>query len=263
MKNPVVALLTDYGLRDTYVAELKAVLLKFRTDLIFVDISHDIQPFNILQGAFLLKLAAKSFPNHTIFIAVVDPTVGSKRDGIALFTKSGKIFVGPDNGLLAPAAKTEGIDRTFRIKTEGIPHVSPTFHGRDVFAYLVGHLIAGKDFQHLVETKTELTDLNIPKPTKNSDHIEAVILHVDRFGNAITNIEGPLPDDWSFAEIVVNDKHIEKVKKAKTYADVQPKEPLLVVGGTGYTEIALNQGNAAQTFGLSPGDVVKIFKNRP
>ncbi|MDW8063746.1 MAG: SAM-dependent chlorinase/fluorinase [Candidatus Caldarchaeum sp.] len=262
MKNPVVALLTDYGLQDTYVAELKAVLLNFRTDIVFVDISHDIQPFNIIHGAFLLKLAAKSFPNHTIFIAVVDPTVGGKRDGVAVFTKSGKIFVGPDNGLLTPAAKAEGIVQMFRIKTEKIAFVSPTFHGRDVFAYFVGHLISGKDFQHLTETKTELTDLNIPKPTITSDHIEAVILHIDRFGNAITNIEGPLPDDWSHADVIVHNKRIEKIKKAKTYADVPPKEPLLVVGGTGYTEIALNQGNAAQTFGFSPGDVVKIFKNR-
>lgn len=262
MKAPVVALLTDYGSMDTYVAELKGMLLRYRTDVNIVDICHEITPYNILEGAFLLKLAARTFPDETIFIAVVDPTVGGRRDGVSVFTKSKKVFVGPDNGLLYPAAEAEGIISVYRIKAEKIPKVSPTFHGRDVFAYFVGHLISGKKYAELLEPKENLIRYVIPEPVIERDFIEALVLHVDRFGNVITNIKGRLPEDWEAANIMVRNTPIGTVRLARTYSEAEVGEPLLVVGGTGYTELAVNQGNASRKYSISPGDIIKIFRNQ-
>lgn len=262
MKASIVALLTDYGLRDTYVAELKGVLLGFRRDCVIIDVCHEITPYNILEGAFLLKVAAKSFPQDTVFIAVVDPTVGGARDAIAVFTRSGKAFIGPDNGLLYPAAEKEGITEILRIKTEKLSNVSPTFHGRDVFAYFVGNYISGRDIKDLVEQKNDMTRLSIPKPVWTHDVVEAVALHVDKFGNVITNIEGPLPESWHSVDIIVNGVRIQNVKKARTYADAGTGMPLLVVGGTGYTELAVNQGNAAEKYSIKPGKAMRILRNR-
>ncbi|MEM0440674.1 MAG: SAM-dependent chlorinase/fluorinase [Candidatus Caldarchaeum sp.] len=263
MKNFVVALLTDYGTKDTYVAEVKAAILKHSTNVVFVDISHEIHPYDILEGAFLLMHAAKTFPPNTIFIAVVDPTVGTEREATVIFTKTGKIFIGPDNGLMFPAAEKEEITDIFKILVEKIPDVSATFHGRDVFAFIAGHIVAGKDFSTYVEAKKKLAQLSIPKPNILHNSAEAVVLHVDRFGNAITNVKGSLPPEWREIDVMIKGIHISRVRKVRTYGEASVGETVIVVGGTGYTELAINQGNAAQRYGIAPGDRIVFLKSHP
>lgn len=262
MKRPLVAFLTDYGTRDTYVSEVKAVIHSYCGDAVVVDITHEVSPFNVLEGAFLLKLAAKSFPPNTVFLGVVDPTVGGPRDAVLLETAAGKTFVGPDNGLLYPAASAEKIEAVYRIKLEKFQKVSPTFHGRDVFAHVVGRIISGQDITPYVEKKNAVTKLEIPKPVFTADCVEAYALHVDRFGNVVTNVEGSLPGEWKLCRVEVEDKVIPEVVNAVNYASVFVGQPVLLVGGTGYLELAVNQGNAALKYAVRPGDRLKIFRSR-
>ncbi|BAJ51357.1 conserved hypothetical protein [Candidatus Caldarchaeum subterraneum] len=262
MNKPIVALLTDYGDMDTYVAEVKATILRETPDVVLVDITHQVHPQNIMQGAFLLMLAAKSFPSNTIFVAVVDPGVGGERASLFVETTSGKIFIGPDNGLLYPAAAREKIRQVFRIKTELIPNVSNTFHGRDVFAYVAGLAAADKDISHLTEPYVSMVQLQIPRPVLGDDRVDSVALHVDRFGNVITCIEGALPRDWLKAEVYVNDEWRTVAAVGRFYAEVEIGEPILLVGGTGYLELSINRGNASTTFGIKPGDKISLVKSR-
>ena len=258
----LVALLTDFGSKDTYVAEMKAVILGYSPTAVIVDITHEVQPFNTLEGAFLLSLAAKTFPSGTIFLAVVDPTVGSARDAIMVETSTGKIFVGPDTGLLYPAASAEVIMRVNRIKIEHMGKVSGTFHGRDVFAHIVGRLAAGLSCEELVEEKKIMTVLEIPKPVIGDGFVEVKVLHVDRYGNVILSHQGPLQDDWELAEVYVGDHKLAEAKLVKYYSEVAAGEAVLTVGGTGYLELAVNLGNAAEKYGLKAGDVVTLVKSR-
>lgn len=262
MNKPIVALLTDFGDVDTYVAEVKATILKETREAVLVDITHQVYPQNILQGAFLLTLAAKTFPSNTIFVAVIDPGVGSERAALIIETLSEKTFIGPDNGLLYPAASREKIRQVFRIKSELIPNVSNTFHGRDVFAYVAGLVAAGKDISHLTEPYVLTVQLQLPKPVWGDGWVDSVVLHVDRFGNAITCIEGGLPSDWLIAEVYVNDEWKTVAKVGRFYAEVGMGEPILLVGGTGYLELSVNRGNASKTFGIKPGDRISLVKSR-
>jgi S-adenosylmethionine hydrolase len=258
----LVALLSDFGIKDTYAAEMKAVILSYSPTAVIVDITHDVQPFNTLEGAFLLSLAAKTFPGGTIFLAVVDPLVGSARDAIVVRTSSGKVFVGPDTGLLYPAASSEGITNIYRVRIERMGNVSGTFHGRDVFAHIVGRLAAGFSCEELLEEKTAMSVLEIPKPLYGVDYVEVRVLHVDRFGNAILSHRGPLTGDWRMADVYVGDSKLAEAIVAKYYSEAGPGEVLLTVGGTGYLELAVNQGDAAEKLGLKAGDVLKLVKSR-
>jgi len=262
LKRPVVGLLTDYGTRDTYVSEVKAVILKHRPDAVIVDITHEVDAYNVLQGAFLLKLAAKSFPSNTVFLAVVDPTVGSERDAIAVRTAKGKTFIGPDTGLLYPASSAEGISKIYKIKVDRIPSVSPTFHGRDVFAEFAGLLISGKKWRRLVEVKRKMVELEIPQPMWGEDFVEATVLHVDRFGNVILNIGGGLPAGWVKVDVKIAGKVFRNAKVATYYSQAAEGEFVLLSGGTGYLELAVNKGNAAKDLGLHPNDKLLISKSR-
>ncbi len=261
MKRPIVALLTDYGTIDTYVSEVKAVILRHRPDTVIVDITHEVEPFNTLEGAFMLLLAAKSFPPNTIFLAVVDPGVGGERDAVIVKTKRGRFFIGPDTGLLYPAVEADGISKVYSIKVETLKNVSKTFHGRDVFAQLAGLIAAGKKWHKHVREKKTLTRLDIPKPKFFEDAVEATVMHVDRFGNIILNIPGALPEDWKNVNIAVRDKVLKNVKTCSYYSETAAGDFLLLVGGTGYLELAVNKGNASQILSVKAGDKMHIIKS--
>ncbi|MEM0481505.1 MAG: SAM-dependent chlorinase/fluorinase, partial [Nitrososphaerota archaeon] len=185
----IVTLLTDFGVSDPYVAETKGVILSRCRAVEIVDITHQVEPFNIRQGAFLLLLSFKFFPPGTIHVAVVDPGVGTERRGLVLRTHN-YWFVGPDNGLLYPAALSDGIKKCFEILLEKYPRIGGhTFHARDVFGPVAGELAAGLhpalreiDVQSIV--KLELATARFA-----GGSVEAEVLHVDRFGNAILNID--------------------------------------------------------------------------
>jgi len=242
----VITFLTDFG--SFYPAQMKGVILsKLKEngkdkDVTFVDIAHDIPPQDVRAGAFALLSSAKYFPTGTIHIAVVDPGVGTERLGIVV-ESGGHLFVGPDNGLLLPAAKSLGSPRAYKIACKF--DASSTFHGRDIFAPVAAMLANGQSPQSLgplVRPK----DLGFGEAKKTDVGIEATIIYVDRFGNLILNMRKLPPFEVRLKGI--------KLRKVRTYAEGRRIEPLITVGSHGFAEIAVNLGSAADAFCLKAGD---------
>ncbi|GBC71270.1 Adenosyl-chloride synthase [Candidatus Calditenuaceae archaeon HR02] len=257
----IVTLLTDFGVSDIYVAEVKGVILSRCGDVKIVDITHQVEPFNVRQGAFLLLLSYKFFPPGTIHVAVVDPGVGTERRGLVLKTHN-YWFVGPDNGLLYPAAMSDGLEECFEIMLEKYPRIGGhTFHARDVFGPVAGELASGLqpalrkiDAQSIV--KLELTTARFV-----GGSVETEVLHIDRFGNAILNIDSSgMPEGLGLGDelIVEYGGRVYTARYVKAYGDVPPGSLLVTFGGTGQLELAASRGSASMLLGLKPGDRVRI-----
>jgi S-adenosylmethionine hydrolase len=258
----ILTLTTDFGLKDPYVAEIKAAILGLCPNAAVVDITHEIEKFNIRMGAYVLGSATPYFPKDTIHVAVVDPGVGTHRRPILIQTRRG-FFVGPDNGLLILAAESQGINRIHEITNSQVmlPRISSTFHGRDIFAPAAAHLANGV---RPAEFGPEIRDAVKPEFTKvmlRKGVLFGEVLHVDNFGNIITNIS-----EKETARIHVKDVvNVElsnqklKLKLCEAYGEVKPQEPLALIGSHNYLEIALNQGDAAAEFGTKPGDEIKLW----
>ncbi len=260
MSAPLFTLTTDFGLRDPYVAEMKAVLLGLCKTAQIVDITHAVEKFSIRSGAYTLASAAPYFPKDTINIAVVDPGVGSERRSIIVETKRG-FFVGPDNGLLVLAAQMQGIKRVFEITNKKLmlSKVSFTFHGRDVFAPAAAYLAKGVPLEEFGAEVVDIVKPPFAEVKKENGKVIGEILHVDDFGNIITNIHAKeivyTEGDRVQAELPHNQL---QVRFLKTYADVMQLEPLLLVDSQSFLEIAINQGSAASLLQAKPGDKVSF-----
>lgn len=257
----VVTLLTDFGFSDPYVAETKGVILSRCSDVKIVDITHQVEPFNIRQGAFLLLLSYKFFPPGTIHVAVVDPGVGTERRGLVLKTRN-YWFVGPDNGLLYPAATSDRLEECFEIILDKYPRIGGhTFHARDVFGPVAGELAASlrpalKEIDAQSIVKLEFTPARFV-----GGSVETEVLHIDRFGNAILNIDSSgMPEDLKLGEEVVVEYggRVYTARYVKAYGDVPSGSLLITFGGTGLLELAVSRGNASTLLGLKPGDRVRI-----
>lgn len=254
----MITLTSDFGLSDPYVAQMKAVILTIMPSATLVDITHDIDQFNIRMGAFMLASAAPYFPKGTVHLAVVDPGVGTARRAIMVQTREA-FFVGPDNGLLMLAAINQGIEHVYELSNTKfmLPKVSDTFHGRDIFAPASAYLATGIAPS---EFGAEVTNPIKPSFTKiKKDHCALIgeVLHIDRFGNVITNISGTEADRAKTAKVKLPKTSLNTVL-SQTYAEVKPKEAIVLVGSHGFLEIALNQGSAAEAFGVNTGDTVEF-----
>jgi S-adenosylmethionine hydrolase len=244
----IITLLTDFG--SFYPAQMKGVILsKLKDkgkDVTFVDIAHDIPPQDVRAGAFALLSSAGYFPVGTIHIAVVDPGVGTERLGIVV-ESGGHLFVGPDNGLLLPAAKSLGPPRAYEIARAF--EATSTFHGRDIFAPVAALLAEGQSPQGLGPA-VRPKDLCFGEPKKTANGIEATIIYVDRFGNLILNMRKLPSTDVGLKGI--------KLRKVRTYAEGRRIEPLITLGSHGFAEIAVNLGSAADAFCLKAGDRIEL-----
>ncbi len=255
-----IALLTDFGLDDTYVAQMKAVLAGIAPDALVLDISHAVRPHDIAHGAFLLETALPVLPAGTVVIAVVDPGVGGERAAVVLVTPR-TILVGPDNGILWPqAAAARAADEPadfFELTNSGYwrDQVFNTFHGRDVFAPVGARLaLAGDD-----ELNALLSDMGRPLEAARRLELERAaeldgklrgrVLHQDRFGNLVTNIRGEQIPDPGNAAVLVEDgaRVLELGAPARTYS--QYDHLVALVGSAGYLELAIPSGSAARLFG--------------
>ncbi len=257
----IITLTTDFGLHDTYVAEMKGVILGIYPNAVIVDITHKVEKFNIRKGAFMLATAAPYFPAGTIHVAVVDPAVGTKRRPIIVQTEH-NVFVGPDNGVLMLAAEAHGIKRVFKIENQkflSLP-ISNTFHGRDVFAPVAAHIAKGT--AALEEFGRPITDVIKPKFSKvkrTTCGLVGEVLHVDSFGNIITNIHRKDIEPTKPVKLQVNLRNLKlNLNFVKAYAEAKPYEPLALIGSHNYFEIALNQGNAAAKFQVQVGDKMVV-----
>jgi S-adenosylmethionine hydrolase len=198
---PVIALLSDFGSRDHYVGSMRGVMLGICPDITLVDITHDIEPHDVLSGALQLAAAFKYFPAGTIFLAVVDPGVGSSRRGLAA-EAGGYRFVAPDNGLLTAVFRELAPKRTVELteRRYARPTVSRTFEGRDRFAPAAAWLAKGIQLQALGRPVAQPVALDLPAPKVEESTLEATVLLVDRFGNLISNIDRKTFDRFVRAE---------------------------------------------------------------
>jgi len=285
----VITLLTDFGNQDAYVGVMKGVITGINPLANIIDICHNIPPQDVFNAAYLLYTSYKYFPRGTIHVAVVDPGVGSRRDIVCVVTKD-YFFLVPDNGILSFIIQDEKPKSIFRITNSKyfLPSPSNTFHGRDVFAPVSAHLSLGAKLRQLGIKINQLKQLDIPKPDyKKTGQLEGQVIYIDRFGNLITNItkeylvkgvggqrsevgmqksedrinqrKTTLKELFSLCntiETVIGKKKIMGL--SKTYTDVKPGEPLVLIGSAGFLEVSINQGNAQRYFKADKGSKIII-----
>ena len=265
MSRPVITLTTDFGQADGYVGTMKGIILGICPQATLVDISHKIRPQAVQQAAYVLSTAVPYFPPRTTHLVVVDPGVGSERRPIVVQTDQAA-YVAPDNGVLTLALAQDPAHMAVQITAPRyrLSPVSATFHGRDVFAPAAAHLASGAEPREIgdVIPVTELVTLPSLQPQSEPDgYWQAQVLHVDRFGNLVTTmqvstIKGQGTSKYPRALIEVGGKQIAGLKR--TFADVEQGDLVAYVGSSGYLEIAVREGNAAERLGAGVGDPVSV-----
>jgi S-adenosylmethionine hydrolase len=262
----IITLTTDFGLGDPYVAMMKGVILSINPAAQIVDISHQIRAGSIIQAAGLVRETFPFFPKGTVHVAVVDPGVGSERRPMGM-EAGGHLFVGPDNGILWPIIAGQKGTRIIHLteSTYFLPFISPTFHGREVFAPVAAHLSQEVPLKRMGAELSNPVKLHVPKPREEGGVLYGLITRVDNFGNLISNIHRK--DLESFLEsfepvIQVGDLIIKRLRPI--YADAQEGEPLALINSSDWLEIAVNLGRATQYVGLDSeaiiGAEVKVGK---
>jgi S-adenosyl-L-methionine hydrolase (adenosine-forming) len=256
----IVTLLTDFGTRDAYVGAMKGVLLSHQPDRVLVDITHDITPQDIMEAAFVLRESAPYFPAGTVHLVVVDPGVGTERRPIAM-RHNGQIFIGPDNGLFSLYLGDRNPDEVVGLDIEKLARRPPsrTFHGRDIFAPAAAELAKGMPLHLLGRPIEEMTRLHWALPIGDEQGVRGWVIHIDRFGNCITNItERELGGDTSKRRFKGYAGGAIFSDLSQTYADVDPGEPLMLIGSGGFLEIAINGGNAAELLSIRKSTAVNV-----
>ncbi len=247
---PVIALLTDFGPTSPYVGVMKGAILKTNPQARLIDLTHAVSPHNIEEGAFLLLGAVRYFAPKTVFVAVVDPGVGSARRALAIKTKH-YYFVGPDNGILTVAARSDGIERAVALKNTRyfLSPVSRTFHGRDIFAPVAARLAGGLVMTRLGPEVGDFKQMVLPAFVADGDLLQARILYVDQFGNLVTNVGAG--DLRRFIgerfRAVLNGK---AVTRQYSFYQAAGQEPFFIEGSNGFLEISLKNRSAAEYFGV-------------
>jgi len=262
MSTKIITLTTDFGLKDPYVAEMKAVILSISPNAKIVDITHGIEKFNIRMGAYTLAAACPYFPKGTIHVSVIDPGVGTKREAILIQTRN-SYFIGPDNGVLVLAAKSQGIKHIYRIENPKfmLPRISNTFHGRDIFAPAAAHLANGISPSEFGPEIPEIVTPKFAKITKTKTTLTGEIIHIDGFGNIITNLREKdleLIGTKKTVNLEIKDTRL-KLELCKAYSEVKARQPLAIIGSHNFLEISINQGNAAEGFKTRVGDKVRLY----
>lgn len=255
MKNPVLALLSDFGHLDPYVGIMKGEILKLCPRANLVDLSHQVSPQCVKQGAFLLQQALASFPAGTIFLCVVDPGVGSSRDAVAV--KAGDFFfVAPDNGLLSRALRHLGDQETVVLETP--EKASRTFHGRDIFAPAAGRLAAGIPLEKLGKGRSELV-IGSDLAALEGPSWDLEILHIDHFGNVIFDCpRSRAPRDLKLGERFTYASR--SLPFAGTYSDVSSQESLFLWNSADHLELAVREGSAARAWDLKIGESCRVVR---
>ncbi|WP_022663861.1 SAM hydrolase/SAM-dependent halogenase family protein [Desulfospira joergensenii] len=265
-RSPIV-LLTDFGIRDAFAGIVKGVILSINPGARILDLSHGIRPQDILHGSFVLSSSARFFPGGTIFCVVVDPGVGSGRRPILVKTRDYS-FIGPDNGVMFPAAQENDIRSITHLTREEyfLQPVSSTFHGRDIFAPVAAHLSLGRPKENFGPCLDSMIPFEIPSPKSRGDELILTIIHIDTFGNLTLNLSGERFKEFSQGGFVLEasgagDKKISINESCNTYAEAREGIPFVLESSTGHMEIAVKNGNAARTLGLERLDTMLLRSN--
>jgi S-adenosyl-L-methionine hydrolase (adenosine-forming) len=255
----IVTLLSDFGTQDAYVGIMKGVILRIAPEVRFVDLTHDVPPQDVVTGALLLRNAVRYFPSEAIHVAVVDPGVGSARDPVAVLTESG-VLVGPNNGLLHPAASAMGLRAVRRIECEEffLQPLSRTFHGRDVFAPVAAHLALGTSPETLGPLLAGLQPLGLPEPHVGVGEVAGEVIHVDHFGNLVTSISSAALAGIGTSSVAVLVGTGREIPLLGSYSDVAPGASLAIVGSWDQLEISVRNGSAARELGVGVGATVVV-----
>ena len=267
----VITFLSDFGLQDDFVGTCHGVIKRIAPDAEIIDITHGIPPQQVLQGALVLRNTLPYMPEG-VHLAVVDPGVGSHRRALAIRSGDGRLLVGPDNGLLLPAADAlGGVAEAHELANSeyALDSVSRTFHGRDLFAPAAAHLALGVTLAELgppIDSQA-LVRLDVPEPEVGQNRIRAVVLYVDHFGNMQLNLNKRHLEE---AEVLPGVKvelelSLERyyATAARTYADARPGDIILYEDSYGNIAIAISAGSAADLFGAGPSDEVRIHLRTP
>lgn len=260
MSRPVLALLTDFGLRDHYVGSMKAAALSVCPDLTLVDITHDIAPHDVLGGALQLAASFRYFPAGTVFVAVVDPGVGSARRGIAAEVGEYR-FVAPDNGVLTAVLQDSPPKRIVELTERRYfrPTVSRTFEGRDRFAPAAAWLLRGVELNALGRPIHDPVLLDLPRPELRGDELHGRIIQEDRFGNLITNVDRRTFEKFTARHAFNIDVAGSIVTRVvATYAEIREDEICGLFGSSDHLELAARSARASERLGLGAGSCVVV-----
>jgi len=257
MKRPIITLTTDFGTKDGYVGAVKGVIKKINPEAELIGITHEIEPFDILGAAFALNNFYRYFPKGSIHLVAVDPGVGSERQAL-LIKSEDFFFVGPDNGVFNFIFENERINEIIVLSNKKyfLATLSSTFHTRDIFAPVAAYLSLGIDIREFGNSAEECVKLLFPQPSSTKKSIVGEIIHIDNFGNLITNIGTQLLDNKNVVHIDVEKKKIKQI--SQSYFDVPKKEVGAVIGSSGFLEISMNQGSAAKALNSKIGLAVKV-----
>jgi len=259
-KWPIITLLTDFGLKDPYVASMKGVILGINPECTLIDITHRVNSHDIKEGAFILGQAYSNFPKGTIHLSVVDPGVGSARKPILIVTKNYS-FVGPDNGLFTIALRRERVKQAVVLTNQKFfrSEISPTFHGRDIFAPVAAYVSLGVKPESLGPSIKSWHEISFPDPAMKQRKLVGEIVHVDGFGNLVSNI-----DRKSLLQFSKGRPLVTKIGKItmrglkKAYCEGRKNEPITLIGSGGFLEISLREGNAKKLLKARRGDPIQI-----
>lgn len=271
----MITLTTDFGTQDAYVPAMKGAMLSIAPDTRLVDITHQISPQDIMEAAFVMQGAVPYFPAGTVHLVVVDPGVGSERRAIAL-KHNDQWFVGPDNGIFSLLLNQEPPDEIVVLDNPDVWRTSTpsaTFHGRDIFAPVAAHLAAGASLRDVGTPIDRLSSLRWALPMVVEHTVEGWVVHIDRFGNCVTNIRrdtvaeafpridadalSPHPDTAIPLKCYVGSTILEALHP--TYAAVAEGDPLMLFGSSGFLEVAVNSGHAAELLNIRKSDAVKLL----
>jgi S-adenosylmethionine hydrolase len=263
---PTIVFMTDFGTANDAVAICKAVMLSIAPDARIMDITHQVTPFSIEEGARFLEAVTPYYPAGTVFVAVVDPGVGTSRKAIVVKSRKGQYFVLPDNGLITPVLDRDGLEMAREITNQNWmiqSAISSTFHGRDIFSPSAAHLAAGWDFNLVGPEVPQLVRLTPKTSTTTEKGIDGDILGLDDpFGSLITDIPG---DEFKKLGYNLNDKVVAQINKrpvtlpfVKTFMDVPVGDSLLFIDSRGRVSIAVNQGNYSKKFAVEPPGTISI-----
>ena len=269
-----IVLTTDFGLSDPYVGVMKGVILGINPSATIVDLTHQVQPQNLVHASFILKTSHNFFPPDSIHVVVVDPGVGTSRKAILLTSPAGT-FVAPDNGILSGVLEPF-LDRhptygdTIPVPAGCAAHelanpdyqlhpVSSTFHGRDIFSPAAAHLSLGAMPESFGPPLRELVWLPFPQPVQDGQRITGQVIYADHFGNLVTNIPGTMVQGKDRAVAEFQSRRMEGLHRTFHQDPNHPAgEPLALVGSNGYLEIAVPNGNAASLLAGGAGDMVEV-----
>ena len=261
MTRPIITLTTDYGTNDHLVGTLKGVILKICPEANLVDITHNVTPYDLLDGALAIGSAYSYFPARTIHVVVVDPGVGTDRRPL-LVTGESQYFVAPDNGVLSLVYERE---ESILVRHANVEHyylqpVSKTFHGRDVFAPVAAWLAKGSQAAAMGEEITDYKKFAMPRPKSTEGSTKGVVLRVDSFGNLITNFRPeelpPAAVESGVINLQVGSQAVTRL--VDTFAKGNPGEVFAYIGSNGFVEIGVNRGNAAKTLNAGRGVQVTL-----